>query len=227
MAFVEKLSDSGRVVSPFATVSRYFEGLPDGWASFPTCVTRASLLGTLADRGALDALEALPERLGPRVLLDHLAATAEWLPEVVHVATLLAVRDVRFAAGPRGDEDFQRWLAQLNRELLDQPENSGAMQVASSSEYVPRLAASGPCSIGERRRSSSATLRAARAHRRASCGPLSRAGARVPAPCARARAREAGRRAAERRGRDRASPGSKPGRCSTRPGPEARAAAPQ
>ncbi len=141
MASSEKLSDSGRVVTPFVTVGSYFDALPDGWASFPDFVARASLLGTLRDRGALDALEALPERLQPRVLLDHLATTSEWLPEVVHVATLLAVRDVRFGAGPRGDEDFQRWLAQLNRDLLDQPENSGAMLVVSPAEYLPRLAA--------------------------------------------------------------------------------------
>jgi hypothetical protein len=94
----------------------------------------------LRGRGALDALEALPERLFPRVLLDHLAAPSEWLPEVVHVATLLAVRDVRFTPGHRGDEDFQGWLAQLNRDLLDQPENSAAMTVASSVDYIPRLA---------------------------------------------------------------------------------------
>lgn len=141
MASSEKLSDSGRVDTPFATAGRYFDALSDGWASFPTFVARASLLGTLRERGALDALEALPERLHPRVLLDHLAATSEWLPEVVHVATLLAVRDVRFSAGPRGDEDFQRWLAQLNRDLLDRPENSDAMIVASSADYLPRLAA--------------------------------------------------------------------------------------
>lgn len=141
MASVGKHAGSGRVVTPFATVGRYFEALPDGWASFPGCVARASLLGALRDRGALDALEALPERLLPRVLLGHLAATGEWLPEVVHVATLLAVRDVRFDAGHRGDEEFQAWLAQLNRDLLDQPANSGAMQVSSSTEFVPRLAA--------------------------------------------------------------------------------------
>jgi|GEM_PF-1093993 len=141
MASAEKLTESGRVVSPFATVGRYFEALPDGWDSFPAFVARASLLGSLRERGALDALEALPDRLLPRILLDHLAATSEWLPEVVHVAMLLAVRDVRFGAGPRGDEDFQRWLDQLNRELLDQPENTGAMIVASPADYVPRLAA--------------------------------------------------------------------------------------
>ena len=141
MASSEKLSDSGRVITPFATIGRYFDALADGWASFPGFVARASLLGTLRERGALDALEALPERLQPRALLDHLATTAEWLPEVVHVATLLAVRDVRYAAGPRGDEDFQRWLAQLNRDLLDRPEHSDAMLVASPAEYLPRLAA--------------------------------------------------------------------------------------
>lgn len=141
MASAEKLADCGPVVAPFATVSRYFETLPDGWASFPGCVARGSLLGALRKRGVLDALDALPEYLCPRVLLDHLAVSSEWLPEVVHVATLLAIRDARFTAGPRGDQDFQGWLTQLNRDLLDQPENHDAMIVGSSAEYVPRLAA--------------------------------------------------------------------------------------
>jgi hypothetical protein len=141
MASAEWLPESGRSVAPFATVERYFASLPVGWASFPGCVARASLLGALRERGALDALEALPDRLLPRLLLDHLAAGSEWLPEVVHMATLLAVRDARFGAGTAGDEQFQGWLSQLNRDLLDQPENSGAMRVTSASEYLPRLAA--------------------------------------------------------------------------------------
>lgn len=141
MASAAWRQDIGRTITPFVTVERYFADLPSGWASFPSCVARASLLGSLRERGALDALEALPERLLPRVLLDHLAAPSEWLPEVVHMATLLAVRDARFPAGPAGDEQFHGWLSQLNRDLLDQPEYSGAMRVADALEYLPRLAA--------------------------------------------------------------------------------------
>lgn len=116
----------------FPTVSSYLEGLPHGWASFPRCVARASLLGVLRERGALDVLEGLPERLDGRTLLSYFTTDAEWLPEVVHVATLLAVRDGTFAGYPRADEDFHRWVSQLNRDLL------------GGAGYFPSLAVSRP-----------------------------------------------------------------------------------
>lgn len=131
----------GPRVEPYPTVSAYFEALPDGWASFPSCTARASLLQLPRGRGALDALEGMPERLLPRVLLDHHAAGAEWLPEVVHLASLLAVRDARFGDTPRPDEDFLAWLAQLNRDLLGGAAQADVLAVATPAELLPGLPA--------------------------------------------------------------------------------------
>ncbi len=140
MASAEKLHEVVRGVPSFGTVGRYFEALPAGWTSYPACRVRASLLGSLHARGALDAVEALPHLFAPGLLVDHLVPTSEWLPEVVHVAVLLAIRDLRFGAGPRGDEDFQRWLAVLNCGLLDQAEQNRATGTTSAADYVPHLA---------------------------------------------------------------------------------------
>lgn len=103
----------------YPSASAYLDALPDGWASFPACLARASLVGGLRDRGALDELDAFPQPL--LALLDHIATDREWIPEVVHVATLLAVRDARFGAGPAHDEQFLAWMARLNRVLLGGP----------------------------------------------------------------------------------------------------------
>lgn len=139
----------GREARTFQNVRDYYAGLPHGWASFPACVARASLLGDLRDRGALDVLESLPPELDPHGLTAHLgdarrhdplSAEDAWLPEVVHVATLLAVRDARFAEGTRGDEDFQDWLAQLNAQLLDRPENVVPNAGDAPNELLPQIA---------------------------------------------------------------------------------------
>jgi hypothetical protein len=137
MASTRKREKSKEAPPQFATVEAYFDDLPDGWASFPRCVARASLLGGLRARGALDALEGLPARLRP--LLSHLTAEAEWLPEVVHVAALLAIRDAPF--GPRDDDAFLAWMGQLNRELLGGPELGGVIAIVTAAELVPRLPA--------------------------------------------------------------------------------------
>jgi hypothetical protein len=84
----------------------------------------------------LDGLDVVPTCLLPREIGEHLASDADWLPEVLHVAALLAVRDVRFGASAHPDDDFLEWLAQLNRELLDQPLQGLA---ASPAELAPHL----------------------------------------------------------------------------------------
>jgi hypothetical protein len=122
------------------TATAYFDALPHGWASFPDCVARASLLESLGARGALDALDdSLPTRLQP--LRAHLATGSEWLPEVVHVAALLSVRDVRFGRAPGADDEFLDWMAQLNRELLASPDQAGARRAACPADLVPQLPA--------------------------------------------------------------------------------------
>jgi hypothetical protein len=103
-------------IGRYPTAGAYFAELPDGWASFPTCLARASLVRSLRDRGVLEALDALPPPLG--ALLEHVSGSEDWIPEVVHVAALLAIRDARFGNSDRDDEQFLLWIEQLNRDLL-------------------------------------------------------------------------------------------------------------
>jgi len=121
----------------YPTVTAYFDALPAGWASFPHCRARAMLLGGLRGRGALDALDALPARLRP--ILEHLAAATDFVPEVVHVGTLLAVRDARFGGRAHADDEFLEWMAQLNRELLGALPQAGALSAASPVDLLPHL----------------------------------------------------------------------------------------
>lgn len=121
----------------YPTAAAYFDALPAGWASFPECRARAALLGGLRARGALDALDALPERLRP--LLAHVAEAGDWLPEVVHVGTLLAVRDARFGGRAHADDEFLEWMAQLNRDLLGAPPLAGELSTESPADLVPHL----------------------------------------------------------------------------------------
>ena len=121
----------------FPTTAAYFAALPDGWESFPSCLARAALLGTLRSRGALDALDTLPPPLQP--LVGRLATDEDWLPEVVHVGALLAVRDARFSDSRRADDDFLAWMAQLNRDLLAGPMIADALGAAGPTGLVPRF----------------------------------------------------------------------------------------
>lgn len=113
---ISSVSHADQTTERYPSASAYFDTLPDGWASFPRCLARGSLVAGLRARGALDALDALPPPLRP--LLEPSWAEAAWIPEVVHVATMLAVRDARFGNGSRADEQFLDWVAQLNRDLL-------------------------------------------------------------------------------------------------------------
>ena len=131
-----KVTSEGRRTL-FPTAMAYFATLPDGWASFPSCLARTALLGGLRGRGALDDLGALPSELQP--LVAHLATETEWLPEVVHVATLLAIRDARFSDSAHADDDFLAWMAQLNRDLLGGPMLADELGASGPDALVPRL----------------------------------------------------------------------------------------
>jgi hypothetical protein len=71
------------------------------------------MIGGLVKAGALDGLEALPAELA--AYLDPIPE--DWIPEVVHVALILAIRDERFR-GPAGEDAFAAWLHRLNASLL-------------------------------------------------------------------------------------------------------------
>jgi hypothetical protein len=107
--------EAGPTTATLTSVDAYIAGLPDGWLSYPSCEARAELLASLRPTGVLTDLESLP------VLGDHVRAlpTAGWIPEVVHVAILLALRDQRFT-GPNGEAAFIAWMDRLNRAVLPQ-----------------------------------------------------------------------------------------------------------
>jgi len=95
------------------TLAAYGRGLPDGWRSYPECRASATLLSSLEIAGALDGLDALPEELASYIG----PVPSGWIPEVVHVAILLAIRDRRFV-GESSEDAFITWLHRLNTELL-------------------------------------------------------------------------------------------------------------
>jgi hypothetical protein len=109
-------------------VAAYRRGLPEGWGSYPECRASASLLGSLAKTGALEGLEDLPEELVPYLTPRDEA----WIPEVAHVAILLALRDQRFG-GNDGEEAFLAWLNKLNGALL--PDRSDIGPQAAVREF--------------------------------------------------------------------------------------------
>jgi len=95
------------------SLDAYIESLPQGWSSYPSCEARSVLLASLRPTGALAELEDVP------ILVDHVRslASSEWVPEVAHVAILLALRDHRFP-GPTGEAGFVAWMDKLNRSVL-------------------------------------------------------------------------------------------------------------
>ncbi len=116
----------------YVTLAAYYDGLPDGWASFPECTVHGWLVGYLRDRAALDVIESVPERLNPALLASLVASPPEWIPEIIHVALALAIRDAHYSPTERGEADFLAWLAQLNRELFGRPGVKAALEEGSA-----------------------------------------------------------------------------------------------
>ena len=75
----------------------YLERLPDGLASYPGCLAKASLYRSIIEELPLDDTR-LPEPL--QDLLRRPRAVSEWIPEVHSHAVLLAQYDQRFTALP-------------------------------------------------------------------------------------------------------------------------------
>jgi hypothetical protein len=102
---------SGELALP--SLDAYIASLPQGWHSYPTCEARSGLLASLRPTGVLTDLDGIP------LLGEHVRAlpAVEWIPEVAHVAVLLALRDRRFS-GPNGEAAFIAWMDKLNRAVL-------------------------------------------------------------------------------------------------------------
>jgi len=122
----------------YRTALGYYQQLPEGWASFPNCVANASLLAAQRARGGIDGLvDDAPPPL--RKLAEYMTPTARWIPEVVHVAVVLALRDSRFGPGPEEDEAFLGWLAKVNREILDAPGIAASVAAIGPTAVLPYL----------------------------------------------------------------------------------------
>jgi hypothetical protein len=119
------------------TVESYRASLPQGWASFPACVARTSLVAGLRDRDAFEGIAGMPDELARAI--ERAGHEGEWHPEVLHVASLLAVRDAHFPSGPGGEAKFLAWMEQLNRELMSVPGHAGAFAVTTIDELVRRF----------------------------------------------------------------------------------------
>ncbi len=120
--------------NPYVTLTSYYERLPNGWASFPESQVQGWLAARLRERSALEAIDGMPARLNPELLAGHLASASasEWIPEIAHVALLLAIRDASYAPTDRGRDDFLEWMTQLNRELFARPAISATIMVSTA-----------------------------------------------------------------------------------------------
>jgi hypothetical protein len=95
-------------------VGQYLASLPAGLGAYPACEASASLLGGLVVAGVLEGVP-LPAALS-EIVAGASTGRDAWVPEVAHVATILAVRDARFG-GADGDEAVARWVTEISRPL--------------------------------------------------------------------------------------------------------------
>jgi hypothetical protein len=101
-----------------SAVDLYLERLPQGLASYPDVVTKASLL-----RSLLDSVKTTPERLCaslPSELHDavtHPAPVTAWMPSVHFRCVLRGVRETCF----QSDEAFLRFCRDAQRRLFEGP----------------------------------------------------------------------------------------------------------
>ena len=107
------MKKTGPIVAELrAGMREYLASLPEGARSFPECQADAGLVLGLSARGVLEGLALAPE------VRDALGSARDghWLPEIVHVAVLLALRDARFG-GPAGDDALIEWVEGISRPL--------------------------------------------------------------------------------------------------------------
>ncbi len=105
----------------FPTAAAYVARLPDGLASHPECVVKASVLRDVVDARPLDRddLDALPPEVAP--LISEPPPVSAWVPEVHALVAMIAVRDRHFAPGEVGLAAYEAWTYERNRKLLARP----------------------------------------------------------------------------------------------------------
>jgi hypothetical protein len=100
-----------------SSVNKYLDALPNGVASYPECVVKASVLrNTLASRPLGRDVE-LPAAV--RAIVDDPPMVGEWIPEVHFNVVALAIREVHF--NPRSLDDYLAWVFEQNHKLLGTP----------------------------------------------------------------------------------------------------------
>lgn len=100
----------------FPTVAEYLDRLPQGIASYPQCMAKASILCQALKDKPLDVpAGALPDPL--ESLIRRPPPLSAWIPETCFHGVMFALQDVYFP-GPRGREEFRRWTYQQASSLL-------------------------------------------------------------------------------------------------------------
>ncbi len=118
-------------------LERYLASLPDGWASFPECMAKATLVH--------GALAMVPERVRSRLPAPLLARTAEpplptaWAPEVEMIAMVHAAVDLR---GPGGEAALWDEIAQANVALFQRREYQPLLRAGDPGRAIEHVSRS-------------------------------------------------------------------------------------
>ena len=109
----------------YPRTASYLATLPAGLQSYPTCVCRADIYAaTRTDYPEMGSETDLSSEL--RYYLKGINA-AEWIPEVLGNALLLAIRDLHFLS----NDAFLHWVFTLNDRLFDTPLYRAAFHIFS------------------------------------------------------------------------------------------------
>jgi hypothetical protein len=94
----------------------YLRGLPDGLASYPECVGKASIYRRFVDETALgDAATKLPHEIA--ALITQPRVHSSWVSEVLTTCLYLGVRDLCFPS----DDAFVDHFREVNRAVVSSP----------------------------------------------------------------------------------------------------------
>jgi len=117
-------------------LERYLAELPDGWASFPDCVAKATMLQQTKKLLPAGFDDVVPEPILRR--LSEEAPPTAWAPEVEHIAFVLAIVDLRAHAG-RSPESMWTELAEENRKLMARREYRALLQTGAPERMFRQL----------------------------------------------------------------------------------------
>ncbi len=111
----------------FAATAQYIARLPDGLASHPDCVVKASLYRSTLEGRSIPkaAADALPEPLRRMVQSPH--PVSAWVPEVHSLALL----NVHYDTACNSRDDFERFCYLRQRRLFDGPLYRAVVKLAS------------------------------------------------------------------------------------------------